>query len=154
MGRATLLSRLRELTGKAAFSRVLIIDDNELDRYLVKQHLRKLPLAITEAETGAQGVRYAVEHGAEMIFLDLTMPEMTGYEVLEQLKSSPVTSGIPVAIITSRVLSERERSRLMESAAAIVSKEELNSSAAAGILSRVLSETGALPALANAVPGQ
>jgi response regulator RpfG family c-di-GMP phosphodiesterase len=120
----------------------------------VKQHLRKLPLAITEAETGAQGVRYAVEYGAEMIFLDLTMPEMTGYEVVEQLKSSPLTSGIPVAIITSRVLSERERSRLMESAVAIVSKEELNSSAAAGILSRVLSETGALPALANAVPGQ
>ncbi len=143
--RAELLSELRKLTGKPAKTRVLIVDDNELDRYLIRQHLRKLPVTIAEAGGGGEGMRHAMENAPDMIFLDLTMPDMTGYEVLEQLKSVPQTRDIPVAIITSRALSERERGRLMERAVSIVSKEELNNATTAGVLAKILSESVATP---------
>lgn len=142
--RSALLEQLRALAVKPRGARVLIVDDNEMDRYLVRQHLRKLPVAIAEAGGGAEGVRCAVEDPPDMIFLDLTMPDMTGYEVLEQLKREPRSRDIPVAIVTSRSLSERERSRLMESAVSIVSKQDLGNGAATSVLSRILSESGAL----------
>lgn len=149
--RPALLARLRALTGKPATTRVLIIDDNELDRYLVKQHLRKLPLEITEAAGGADGVRLARDTAPDMIFLDLTMPDMTGYEVLDQLKMAPELRHIPVAIITSRVLSPSERERLMENAVSVVSKDALNTAGGAGVLARTVAAMGGPPAAATAI---
>lgn len=149
LDRSRLLDQLRALTGSSRLSRVLIVDDNELDRYLVKQHLRKLPVTIAEAEGGAEAVRYAAENIPDLIFLDLTMPDMTGFEVIEQLKSSAATRAIPVAIITSRVLSERERGRLMENAVSVISKEKLSDATAAGILARIVTEETAARAQAS-----
>ena len=144
--RADLLGKLHDLTGVPALGRVLIIDDNELDRYLLKQHLKKLPVAVTEATSGADGIRQALDGAPDLIFLDLTMPEMSGFEVIEKLKSIPASKNIPVAIITSRVLKDRERARLMENAIAIVSKEDLRDQAASSILQNILSEAGLSPA--------
>jgi len=144
--RADLLGKLRDLTGLPAMGRVLIIDDNELDRYLLKQHLKKLPVAMTEATSGTDGIRQALDGAPDLIFLDLTMPEMSGFEVIEKLKSIPASKKIPVAIITSRVLKDRERAHPMENAIAIVSKEDLRDQAASRILQNILSEAGLTPA--------
>ena len=144
--RAALLGKLRELTGLPAMGRVLIIDDNELDRYLLKQHLKKLPLSIAEASNGAEGIRQAMDSAPDLIFLDLTMPGMTGFEVIEKLKGIPASRNIPVAIITSRILTDGERRRLMENAVAIVSKEDLRDQAAGNTLRDILSEAGLSPA--------
>ena len=147
--RADLLGKLRDLTGVPAMGRVLIIDDNELDRYLLKQHLKKLPVAITEATSGPDGIRQVLNGAPDLIFLDLTMPEMNGFEVIEKLKSVQASKDIPVAIITSRVLKDRERARLMENAIAIVSKEDLRDQAAGSILPNILREAGLSAATAG-----
>ncbi len=127
--RTAILGKLRELTGLAAITRLLIIDDSELDRYLLKQHLRKLPVEIAEATSGADGIRQAIENPPDMIFLDLTMPDANGIEVLGRIRSIRALNDIPVAIVTSRILSEQERDVLMEQAAAVMSKDELSEAA-------------------------
>ena len=58
-----------------------------------------------------------------MIFLDLMMPEMDGFETLARLKSSPKTEHIPVVILTSKVLDEEERKTLNSRTLAVLSKE-------------------------------
>jgi DNA-binding response OmpR family regulator len=56
------------------------------------------------------------------VLLDLGLPDLSGHEVLAQLKAGPTTSGIPVVIITSKILDDDERRRLEALAVAIVSK--------------------------------
>jgi CheY-like chemotaxis protein len=57
------------------------------------------------------------------------MPDMTGYEVLEELKSRVETADIPVIIVTSRVLHDSDRRRLAAHAIAIISKDNVNDAA-------------------------
>jgi signal transduction histidine kinase/DNA-binding response OmpR family regulator len=121
--RAPLLERLTGLTARARTARILIIDDNEPDRYLLKQQFRESALVIQEASSGLEGIREAVKEIPDAIILDLTMPGMSGFEVLEALKSNAATKDIPVIIRTSRVLSDAERVHLMGKAVAILSKE-------------------------------
>ncbi|HEX5228452.1 MAG TPA: ATP-binding protein [Bryobacteraceae bacterium] len=118
--RAALLDQLAELT---AVQRILIIDDEERDRYFLKQQLRESAFLIREAVDGAEGIREAIKDQPNAIILDLTMPGMTGFEVLEVLKSAPPTSQIPVVICTSRTLNEQERLQLKDKTAAILDKE-------------------------------
>ena len=139
--RAALLKELRSITGEKIPSQVLIVDDSEADRYVLRQHLRKLPVTITEEATGMGGIRKARAVHPDLIFLDLTMPEMTGFEVLDELKRLPDTAASPVIIATSRHLTRLERSRLLESAAGIIDKEDLSEISVRDAFYRILKDT-------------
>ena len=93
--RSDLIRELRALTGQPPLFQVLIIDDEERDRYLLKQRFRDLPVLIAEASSGAEGIRAACKHKPDLIFLDLGMPDLTGFEVLERLKSEAAAGGYP-----------------------------------------------------------
>jgi CheY-like chemotaxis protein len=141
-----LLGKLRALTQEPGTPSVLLIDDNELDRYLLRQHLRKLPFSIIEASTGKTGILRARETHPSLIFLDLSMADMTGLEVLDTLKSASDTQDIPVVIVSSSVLSEAERTHFMTKAAAILGKGGLRESFVLETIYRVLEIPDALEA--------
>lgn len=123
-GQSDLIRELKMLTGKIMTSKVLIIDDQERDRYLLKQRLGDLPLLIMEAPGGIEGLRLAAEK-PDAIFLDLSMPGMSGFEVLEKLKNEDATATIPVIIVTSLILSDAESQKLSEHAVVVVQKDRL-----------------------------
>ncbi|MGA2737658.1 MAG: ATP-binding protein [Bryobacteraceae bacterium] len=118
----SLRNELIRLGAKLPSDRVLIIDDNERDRYLLKHLLRAMNVPVSEASNGADGLAKAREECPRLIFLDLAMPEMSGFEVFRNLKSDPRTRDIKVVINTSMRLYASDLSRL-EGAAGIVSKE-------------------------------
>ena len=120
--RTKLIRELQVLTGQRPFSEILIIDDDERDRYLVRQQLRKMSVLTSEATSGIEGIRKACESKPGVILLDLAMPGISGFETLDRLKAEPVTKHIPVIIVTSQILTEEERGRLMDKAFAIVGK--------------------------------
>ncbi|HUS04835.1 MAG TPA: ATP-binding protein [Bryobacteraceae bacterium] len=122
LDRTVLLNRLQALTAQSAFGKILIIDDDERDRYVLKQQLKTFPVIICEASDGMDGIRKAQEERPSLIFLDLSMPGMTGFEVLDLLKSEAATAGIPVIVSTSLVLTDVDRSILDERAIAVLSK--------------------------------
>ncbi len=124
--RAELINRLVSLSGQPAILRILLIDDNERDRYVLKHRLKATSAVILEASSGVEGLRRACIEKPDVVFLDLTMPGVSGFEVLNQLKSDPATQSIPVVISTSFVLSDRERQMLGEQAVAILSKGDLD----------------------------
>lgn len=124
--------------------RILIIDDNERDRYLLKRWLRNSKARIAEAHNGPEGIAKARVQRPQLIFLDLSMPEMDGFEVLEALRADPRTQSITVVVNTSATLSDLEKQRLSVSAQAIVLKEQLAQEGGIEKLRAQLGETGEL----------
>jgi CheY-like chemotaxis protein len=82
--------------------RILVVDD---ERLIVKTTcilLRHMGYATLEALNGEQGLEVALAEKPDLILLDLIMPGQDGWQVLEKLKASPETAGIPVVIFTAK----------------------------------------------------
>jgi CheY-like chemotaxis protein len=118
---------------------VLLVDDDEVVRYLLKRLLADASLQFREATTGVEGVRLANQLHPSAIVLDLSLPGMDGFEVLETLRRERTTRDIPVIIHTSRSLTEQERGRLLPHVMGILSKSGLTRDAAFDLLQRALS---------------
>lgn len=121
--REWLLAKLGELAPIRVAPRILVIDDDEASRYILKGHLAPTTPHVLEASDGPTGLRIARETKPAAIFLDLGMPGMSGFAVLEELERDETLREIPVIIYTSRVLTDEERSVLEARAVAILSKE-------------------------------
>jgi len=133
--RRWLLDRLQQLTGRQAVRRVLVIDDDEISRYIVRGLLDDIPCLITEARGGEDGLRRARDDRPDAIVLDLVMPDLSGFDVLERLRAETATRDVPVVVVTSKVLDDAERRRLEGLGAAIVSKAADRDAAAAQLRS-------------------
>jgi signal transduction histidine kinase/CheY-like chemotaxis protein len=137
-----LLGTLSRLLDRGQGRRVLVIDDDEISRYLVRNHLAGAPFEIREAVGGEEGLRDARAEHPDAIVLDLAMPEMSGFDVLTQLKEDPATMDIPVVVLTSKALSDEERRRLAPHALRILSKQDLAEGQAVDDLRAALSGAG------------
>ena len=122
--RGWLIGELERLTGQSRVPGALIIDDDDMARYVLKRLLSQLHCVITEMPNGKDGLQAARDLQPEIVFLDLNMPNMSGAEVLVRLKEDPVTANIPVVVVTSKVLEPAERALLESRAVAVLSKEE------------------------------
>jgi CheY-like chemotaxis protein len=118
----------------------LIIDDEEISRYVLRQFLVGSPYSIAEAATGLEGLRRAQEEHPQLIFLDLSMPEEDGYQLLVRLKSDPLTKEIPIIVSTAKVLSEEERMQLTAQTVTILPKAALSHETVANALKMVFNK--------------
>jgi CheY-like chemotaxis protein len=84
-----------------AARRVLIVDDQESIRGVLRTALTEAGAQVIEAESGAAGVEAATRHVPDLILLDIAMPGMTGWQVLEALRGTSATATIPVVLETS-----------------------------------------------------
>ena len=92
--------------------RVLVVDDEPDVLLLCRLNLQQRGYELLEASDGGSALRLAREHHPDVIVLDLMLPGMTGYEVLETLQRDESTSDIPVLVLTAKSLrADRERSR-------------------------------------------
>jgi signal transduction histidine kinase/CheY-like chemotaxis protein len=108
-----------------ARTRVLVIDDEEAFRYVLRQLIGGVGFEIIEAADGADGLRKARDEHPDAIILDLHMPRLDGYAVLEARAADPRTSRIAVAVSTSSLLGPEQRQRLAR-ARAILPKNTLS----------------------------
>jgi threonine synthase len=95
------------------FPRVAIIDDMADARRLVRRILQSQgDFTIFEAGNGREGLELIRRERPDLVVLDLMMPEMDGYAVLDALKADPTTAEIPVIVSTAKELTDEERNRL------------------------------------------
>lgn len=80
---------------------VLIVDDVPTNVMLVQAILKKEGYTLLTTDSGAKALRLAQDKHPNLILLDIMMPEMDGYEVLQHLKSNPDTNDIPVIIMSA-----------------------------------------------------
>jgi CheY-like chemotaxis protein len=80
--------------------RVLVVDDNKMSRRKLALALQSLGHASEEADSGAAALELLKERDFDLILLDILMPEMDGFQVLQQLEADPVLAEIPVLVIS------------------------------------------------------
>src|SRR5215813_12374442 len=80
---------------------ILVVDDNRVNRLLVAQLLEQLKHRVSFAENGQRALEVLRDHPADLVLLDVEMPEMNGYETLEALQADPKLRDIPVVMMSS-----------------------------------------------------
>jgi signal transduction histidine kinase/CheY-like chemotaxis protein len=135
-----LLATLRRLLAPAGRA-LLVVDDDEAARYVVRDLAGRLGLPVVEAGDGEAGLQAAEERPAAVV-LDLVMSGIGGEEVLRRLRAKPATAGLPVVIATSKVLETTEREELERLGAVVLPKSALTSTDAPSHLADALQRAG------------
>ena len=137
-----LQKKLSSLARTGPVERLLIIDDDDVHRYLLKQLLKDTPYQLLEAAGGREGVRLARERSPHLIFLDFVLPDITAFDVLDELKADPRTRDIPIILHTSHQLQESDRQRLSRETSAILAKHTLSREVAITRIRDALTKAG------------
>ncbi len=88
---------------------ILIVDDVESNRNLIRENLTALNFNVLEAEDGSQAVQMAVHSKPDLIFMDIRMPVMDGFEATKIIKSNPETREIVVVALTASLRNEDQK---------------------------------------------
>ena len=103
-------------------ARILVIEDHEDNRRIVRDLLTSCGYDIVEAATGADGVQLAIAQRPDLILMDIDLPDIDGYEATRRLKADPALRSIPVVAVTSYALSGDEARAMAAGCEAYVAK--------------------------------
>jgi CheY-like chemotaxis protein len=115
------LSRIKEFS-KPHRKRLLVVEDNRAEQMGISELLGHDDIEIVNAETGAQALNLLQEEQCDCVVLDLRLPDMSGFEVLERMRSDTDLADIPVVVFTGRELTVEEDAQLHTMARSIVVK--------------------------------
>ena len=80
---------------------VLVVEDDDDSRYLMRLELERLGYLVSEAEDGIKGVELALRDHPDIILMDLTLPEMDGLEATARIRADPAMSEVPIIAVTA-----------------------------------------------------
>ncbi len=106
---------------------IMVADDSELDRKIVKDMLSIENMQVIEAENGRVCIEKIRKAVPDVLVLDMMMPEMDGFDVLEILRNDAKTASLPVIIVTAKDLTQAEKVRLNQYAVSYFCKSGLTS---------------------------
>ena len=113
VGRDELLEALgRCVTPPADERTVVVIDDDPLDLDLVEAVLAPEGWLVVRAAGGEEGVRLVRSERPAVVLLDLLMPEVDGFEVVERLRADPLVADVPIVVLTSKEMTPVDQERL------------------------------------------
>ena len=93
---------------------ILIIEDNEKNRKLLRDVLQVKGHKTIESETAEEGLKLAMEKSPALVLMDIQLPGMDGITALKQLRANPQTKGIPVIAITASAMTNNRQTMLAE----------------------------------------
>jgi len=120
-GLSEALARIKEYT-KPRRKRLLVVEDNPAERMSITELLGHDDVDIVAAGTGAEALDILRREPCDCVVLDLRLPDMSGFDVLERLRDDSSVSDVPVVVFTGRELSAEEDAQLHTMARSIVVK--------------------------------
>jgi HAMP domain-containing protein/CheY-like chemotaxis protein/signal transduction histidine kinase len=103
--------------------RLLVVEDNPAEQLSIRELLTHTDIDVTVAETGTEALMSVNENTYDCVVLDLRLPDMSGFDVLERIGNSPTLSDLPVVVFTGKDLSSEEDARLHTLARSVVVKD-------------------------------
>jgi len=116
------LSRIKEFS-KPRRKRLLIVEDNRAEQLSIHELLAHDDIEIVDASSGDEALTALRDSRCDCVVLDLRLPDMSGFEVLEQMRAEADLADVPVVVFTGRELSAEEDTRLHTMARSIVVKD-------------------------------
>jgi HAMP domain-containing protein/CheY-like chemotaxis protein/signal transduction histidine kinase len=120
-GLESALSRIKEYSSPRR-KRLLVVEDNPAEQLSIKELLGYDDIDVTVASTGAEAVEVASDKAFDCVVLDLRLPDISGFEVLERFSDIPALRDLPVVVFTGKELSPEEDARLHSLARSVVVK--------------------------------
>jgi PAS domain S-box-containing protein len=124
-----LLSRLSHYTFTTKVKRepvrVLVVDDEKANLDLLEPLLKSAGFDVLRAGGGREGIELARSQMPNLVLLDLMMPEVTGFDVVEALRAEEATHSIPIMILTAKTLTEADKTALKGEVAAIFQRNSV-----------------------------
>lgn len=80
---------------------ILVVDDNEMNRDMLSRRLQRQGYTVTVAENGERALEMMREENFDLVLLDIMMPRLNGYQVLEQVKADQQLKNIPIIMISA-----------------------------------------------------
>ncbi|MGH7552300.1 MAG: ATP-binding response regulator, partial [Longimicrobiales bacterium] len=113
---------LKRYVHNARTWQALVVEDDQDARALLRHMLESQGWRVTEAADGMEALAIVSRHAPEVILLDLIMPEMDGFQFLDELRKKPELRDIPVVVVTAKDLTTEERMRLNGQVALVLQK--------------------------------
>jgi HAMP domain-containing protein/CheY-like chemotaxis protein len=115
------LDRIKQYSS-ARRKRLLVVEDNLAEQISIRELLDHDDIDVTVAATGGEALAIAGARSFDCVVLDLRLPDMSGFEVLERLHDIPSAADLPVVVFTGKELSPEEDARLHSLARSVVVK--------------------------------
>ena len=93
--------------------RILVVEDNDRNRRLLKILLESRGYEVIEAVTGEEAMKYLKDHKPGLILMDIQLPNVDGLEMTRKIKSNPKTADIPIVAVTAYAM-KVDRERILE----------------------------------------
>jgi CheY-like chemotaxis protein len=98
------------LPGEALMPKILLVEDNEMNRDMLSRRLQRRGYEVVMAVDGQDGVTKAQAEAPALILMDMSLPVLDGWEASRQLKAAPATRAIPIIALTAHAMSgDREK---------------------------------------------
>jgi signal transduction histidine kinase/CheY-like chemotaxis protein len=120
--RTRLLSTLRRYCQPSSDAPVLLVEDDQGTREHMRRTLERDGWKVIEAENGRVALERAAEKTPSLVLLDLMMPEMDGFQFVEDFRTNATWRAIPVVVVTAKELTVADRSRLQETVQKVLRK--------------------------------
>ncbi|MES2939234.1 MAG: response regulator [Pseudomonadota bacterium] len=114
------------VNGSRLVTRVLVVDDDPKAVELLAAYLQGPKYSVLRAHGGRDGIEAARRERPDLIVLDLMMPEVSGFDVVEALKDTPETAAIPIVVITAKTLTAQDKATLNGLVAVVLQKTDFD----------------------------
>jgi signal transduction histidine kinase/DNA-binding response OmpR family regulator len=119
-------------------TRVLVVDDEESNREWLTHILEPAGFSVTLASGGREAIDLARANPPDLVLLDLMMPDVTGFDVVEALRGAESTRNIPIMVLTAKTLTELDRRQLNGHVATILRRGSTGAADLLGLLKQVV----------------
>jgi CheY-like chemotaxis protein/signal transduction histidine kinase len=116
------LSRIKEFAEPRRRKRLLVVEDNAAEQLSIRELLGHDDIEIVNAGTGSEALNLLQDEPCDCVVLDLRLPDMSGFEILERMRANPTLADVPVVVFTGRELTVDEDTQLHTMARSIVVK--------------------------------
>ena len=118
--------------------RVLIVDDEAANRHWLIKALEPAGFTVLPASGGREAIDMAKSLQPDLVLLDLMMPEVTGFDVVEALRADPSTREMPIMVLTAANLTDADKRQLSGRVSEILSRQSVGSADVVGLLRRIV----------------